>query len=198
MLLIAQPKSSSTGLQYNIGKNGFKRIAEKDRKELYNVNCNEFLEMQKIFTTIYDLDSKKIWKMLYNRNYIYKKHILPTQRHLNIIDNLKIKFVLLLRDPESCIQYLISHKKNHKKIYSWDYDINKLRYDFNKFYKEWKTFSENKEYILTIYYKDFIKDYQGTMNKIFSHYGLRQRINYIMEKDIYYMEGEKNVINSST
>jgi hypothetical protein len=178
VLLIAQPKSASTSLKQSIAENAFINITEKDRKEIYNINCDEFLEMQKIFTTIYDIDSKKIWKMLYNRNYIYKKHILPTKRHLKIIDNLKINFVLLLRNIDDSLQNLKNHKNHHDFVFEWSYDIDILKQEFILFHEKWKQFAENKNYILIIYYKDLIIDYKNTMDKIFNHLNLRKRIYY--------------------
>jgi hypothetical protein len=178
MLLIAQPKSASTSLKYSIVENAFKNNTLKDRKEIYNVNCDIFTEMQKIFTTIYDFDSKQLWKMLYNRNYIYKKHVLPTSRHLKIIDNLKINCVLLLRNVEESINNLETHKKNHKSVYSWDYDLDLLKKEFNLFYNNWFDFSKNRSYILNIYYKDLILNYHNTMDMIFNHFKLRKRVFY--------------------
>jgi hypothetical protein len=179
MLLIAQPKSASTSLKYSIVENAFINNTLKDRKEYYNINCDEFLEMQKIFTTIYDLDSKQLYDMLINRNFIYKKHVLPIKRHLNIIDKLKIPFVLLLRNVDESIDSLKRLKNRHNKIYNWDYDLDKIHDEFKIFNQKWYSFSKDKDYIKVIYFKDLIEGYQNTMDDIFEHYKLRKRINYI-------------------
>lgn len=179
MLLNAIPKSGSTSLKYSIAENGFIEPYQKERKEFYNVNCDEYKQLQLTCTTIFDFDSKNIWEWLSNRNFIYKKHILPTNRHLKIIEELKIPFVVLLRNVSEIVDSFERLKKQHFKIYNWDYSIIRLRNELEEFEDKWIAFSNINNYILKIYYKDLIENYQNTMDLIFNHFNLRKRINYL-------------------
>lgn len=194
MLIIAQPKAASTSLQHAIAQNAFCQIETINDKMYFDVNSRQFPELQKIFTTEYEIDARRIFEMVIDVNKVHKRHLLPIDRHMDILDKIQMPIIILLRDVNGSIENLKKHKEKHNEIYSWEYDINALKKEYQLFYNKWLAFSKNKSYVLVIDYKNLLQDYQETMHKIFKHLNLRQRKIYNdLPKINYTGNGIKNL-----
>jgi hypothetical protein len=105
-------------------------------------------------------------KYIESKKVIYKEHILPTKKHLKIIESVNKPVVVLLRKPNETIA-------SYKRIFS----VINLEVDFDTLLDEIKQFYTsyiNKSGIyLVITWRDIVFDFHSTMKKILKHYGFK-------------------------
>jgi hypothetical protein len=131
---------------------------------------------------------KFINKITKSKYEIYREHILPTNRHLKILEKVNRKIIILLRKPEDVIDSYKRLKKSNK------INFDKLTKDVEKFYSSYIAWSINKKKILLITYKQLIKEYNKTMNEIFNFWNLKKPKNYIkLLRKNYTGVGEKRL-----
>lgn len=196
MLLIAQPKSSSTSLLYSLGeilklniKNG-QSFSKDDKK------CDGYEELQKYHGTTVKRNYKYLEKYILSKTLIYKEHILPIKEHLEIIEKINYPVVVLLRKPEETIE-------SYKRVFSVLPELNNIDYDkllkevelFNQTYKKIK----NKNYLI-ITFRETIFDFHNTIKKICKHWKLKVPDNlkkYELQKRNYTGHGIRKIMESN-
>ncbi len=171
MLLIAQPKSASTSLLYTIKEVLKIRIKEGIPKKHYEIDCENFSEIQKHHSNMIERSSLFIKRIIINKKILYREHLLPTKRHLIILDKLlkinKEKIVILLRKPEDSFDSYLRLKNSV-------IDKEQLLKDLKDFYSIYIDFVQGKEdKILLIHYKELVLNYKKTIKKVFSYYGYK-------------------------
>lgn len=193
MLLIAQPKSASTSLLYTLAKimklkskHAIGKIKTVNGKkiELKWEKCIGFSEIQKYHDTTIKRDFNYFNKWIRNKNVLYREHILPIKEHLNYIRQVNNKILILLRNPEDCIdnyrrmyaKYLDGKmsEKDISQLYPKRFssiDFGYLLNDFIEFNVRWKDFNFNKKLIIT--YEDLVLDYENTIKKVLKFFNFK-------------------------
>ena len=184
MLLVAQPKSGSTSLLKTLAK--ILKISFKNGlgKQIGWEYCKGFQEIQKYHDTTIkrSLDFFKKW--ITTRKVLYKEHILPTKEHLEYIKKINCKITIVLRNPKDSLD---NYKRMYDKYkngnmerdeinelmpYRFDnIDFDKYLNDLIEFNKKWREFNYNKKLIIT--FEDLILDYNNTIKKILTFWGIR-------------------------
>jgi hypothetical protein len=206
MLFIGQPKSASTSLLFTLAKILKMKPKRADGKikmvkgKIVKTNwkpCEGFPEIQKYHDTTIKRNQKYFIRWMNDKKVIYREHILPTKEHKQFIKRAGKKILILLRNPEDCIN-------NYKRMYQkWkNNELTKkeiaqlfpqrfdsisfegLLKDFCGFYEGWKTFDYDKKYI--VYYKDLVLNYKQTMTNVLKFLGVKVPKNIIpFEKSKY-------------
>ena len=180
-MIIAQPKSASTSLLKTLAamlnikfQNGISRNAN------YPKDCPGFSTLQKYHGTMVERDEGFFRYWLEKKDVIYKEHILPTEKHLLLLEKIGKPFLVLLRNPEhsfdnyvrlrqAYIDGKISQRSNsilHAERFV-NFDMDGLRHDLISFYQCWKNARLSRlPYALYLDYEDLVLRYQETMQKI--------------------------------
>jgi hypothetical protein len=170
MLLIGQPKSATTSLARTIARMGKLKCRLGIPKKKGDIRCKGFQTIQRHHDNMSVRSQKFLMQVINGKKTIFKEHLLPTDNHLQLLNKIKGKIVILLRNPEHSIDsYGRLGIKNFNLIR--DGILNDL-IKFNKKYKEWAI---DKKNILVIDYDDLILTYNNTMRKILKHYGIRYK-----------------------
>lgn len=192
MLLIAQPKSASTSLMWSISeifnmthKNG-QSFLKSDKK------CPGYEELQKYHGTTIQRSFDYMSRYILSKKIIYKEHILPIKKHLDIIEKINYPVVVLLRKPEETIE-------SYERVFSVLPELKNINWD--KLYKEVKEFYEtylnieNKLY-LKITFRDVVFNFHEIIKKIGKHYGFKipdNLDNFQLQKRNYTGHGIKKI-----
>jgi hypothetical protein len=197
MLLIAQPKSASTSLMWSISeilkithKNG-QSFTKNDKK------CEGYEELQKYHGTTIERSFEYMEKYIVDKKVIYKEHILPIEKHLEIIEKINKPVVVLLRKPKETIE-------SYKRVFSVLPELNNIDYD--KLYEEVKLFYNTYEKIdsklyLIVKFRDVVFDFYKTMEKIIKHYGFKIPNNlydFELEKRNYTGHGLRKIMEKKS
>ena len=95
MLLIAQPKSASTSLAKTISKIGNLECKLGIPAIPIDIECEGFKYIQKAHNNMAERSPLFIKQCLHGRKTIFKEHIIPTDRHIKILNKFKTNFVIL-------------------------------------------------------------------------------------------------------
>jgi hypothetical protein len=176
MLLIAQPKSASTSLLITLADMmGIKAFRGTKRKD-FHILHDEFIELQRYHTLIFERSPLDIMKMVKDKNLLYREHLLPCRRNFKILDKYN-NFIVLLRDPEDSYD-------NYKRILEKNNKENKeLLSELTMFYVRYEGYLDRRKDILCIYYKDLILDYNKTMKKIKAYWKIKGRIKKLKKEN---------------
>jgi hypothetical protein len=187
MLLIAQPKSASTSLLYTLKKITGLGIREGIAKKWYEIDCEDFVEIQKHHSNMGERGSLFLKRVITSRKVIYREHLLPTKRHLKILNKLNKKVVILLRNPEDSFDSYIRLKNSNA-------DEEELKRDLIHFFNYYMDFSKDKKKILVVKYGNLVLNYKSTMKKIMKHFRLPipKKIPSLLKKK-YTGVGEKRI-----
>lgn len=166
MLLIAQPKAASTSLVHTIADIARLNCSEGVPRKAWEINCEGFEEIQKLHSNMIERSSLFINNTAKGRKKIFKEHLLPTKRHIQILDKIKTNVVVLLRNPKHSFDSYLRMPKG--KTFSKN-----LYWDLAEFNETYFYYSLKKYYILIITYEELIKDYNKTMIRILTHYKIK-------------------------
>lgn len=166
MLLIAIPKSAGTSLVNTIGKICNIKVSEGIGKGKYDIDCEDYYEIQKYHSIVPERSSEFLNKTTKSKYEIFREHLLPTNRHLKILEKINRRIIILLRNPED----IIDCYKRMKKSSLINFDL--LNKDINNFYNSYFNWEYDKK--LIIFYDDLIKKYNHTMDKIFTFWALKK------------------------
>lgn len=167
MLLIAIPKSAGTSLVHTVGRILKIKIFEGMPKWTYDINCEDYPELQKYHSIMPERSSRFLERVTRSKTEIYREHLLPTERHLNILKKINRKVVVLLRKPDDIIDSYKRLKKSNK------INFEQLQKDIQKFYDEYLKYDKKNNNMLIIHYELLIKYYQLTMKNIFKFWDLK-------------------------
>jgi hypothetical protein len=154
--------------------------------------CKGFVELQKYHGTTVQRSYRFLEHFINSKKVIYKEHILPIKKHIQMIDKINKPVVVLLRTPEETIE-------SYKRIF----DVINLDIDFDVLLKEVKQFYSayiNKKGIyLVVTWRDLVFRFHETIEKILKHYGfpIEKKIikSYTLSKRNYTGDGLKEVLN---
>jgi hypothetical protein len=175
MLLIGQPKSASTSLMQTIAKMANVTPKNGQNKKNGDVKCKGFEEIQKYHGTTVQRSKQFLEAHIMNRTWLYKEHILPTNRHLKILNEINENIVVLLREPKGILN-------SYKRVFSVLPEVNN-KINWNNLYKEIEHFYntyrnlKNEKYLI-VYFKDIVLNFHEEIKKIFKHYKLELPKNY--------------------
>lgn len=188
MLIIAQPKSASTSLVHTIGDIADIKVMVGIPKTKIDIVCEGYNEIQRYHNNMVERSPVFLKQLIEGRKTVFKEHLLPTNRHLEIIKKFKTNIVILLRNVDDIVDCYdrLKSKTNLKQI----------RKDISKFHDRWMYFASNKANIIVIEYRDLILSYEKTMDKILKHFKLKRKKNIKFKRLKYTGIGEKRVINS--
>jgi hypothetical protein len=192
MLLIAQPRSASTSLAKTIAEIGKLNVNLGIPRNEFDIDCEGYIEIQKYHSNMVERNMKFLSQEIKGRKTLFKEHLLPTNRHLKILNKIgRIPYIVLLRDPdESLDSYIRLFKKNK------DYDKDKLLNDLRDFHDRYMWWASNKPNVLIFYYRDLILNYNTVIRKILKHYKIKYNKIIRLKKLHYTGIGEKRVTNS--
>jgi hypothetical protein len=186
MLLIGQPKSATTALACTLAKITGKQYVLGVPKESHDIKCEGYTEIQKYHNNMIERSPLFLKQVITGKNKIFKEHLLPTERHLKILDKYKDPIIILLRDPEHSLDsYERLFKSKNKKFNKKQLFLDLLA--FNTTYRSYK-----KENILIVEYIDLITNYNETIKSIMNHYKMTGKIIPLMKKK-YTGVGEKRI-----
>lgn len=189
MLLIAQPKSASTALACTIGKITGLNIKLGIPRTKESKDCQGFKELQRYHCNMIQRDQTFLKQVVTGSKTLFKEHLLPTDKHLRILENFKHRIVILLRNPEhSYDSYKRLLSENNKNCNEG------LLKDLADFHNRWMWWASNKPNVTLVYYDDLILNYNGTMKRLLRHYKIGGKIIPLMKKK-YTGIGEKRVID---
>jgi hypothetical protein len=187
MLLIAQPKSASTSLAHTFAKMFKLKIKEGIPKKYYDIECEGFSEIQLHHCNMVERGSSFLENAITNKGIIYREHIIPTERHLKIIQKIDKNIVVLLRKPEDSLDSYLRMKKiivNEKQ----------LKDDLILFNEKYTEFAKNNKRILLITFERLMLHYWHTMKDIILHYGFNMPKKIIpLQKRKYTGIGERRL-----
>lgn len=165
MLLIGMPKSASTSLMWSISeilkiphKNGQNKTKDDNK-------CEGYEELQKYHGTTVKR-SKQYLEHWINQDIIYKEHILPTEKHLQYLNEINKPIVVLLRNPKDCIR---SYKRVMSVLFNLKLNFKKLEEELKLFYDTYIGLTNNEKYKI-IAYDDIVYNFTETMKEIVKHY----------------------------
>lgn len=167
MLLIGQPKSASTSLMRTIAEILNINYKNGQNKRQNDVKCEGFEETQKYHGTTVKRSEDYINNYINNKTIIYKEHILPTKKHLEILKNAKNNFVTLIREPKGVVSAYKRVFEVLPEMKSIDYE--KLFEEAKLFYNTYK--NERLEKNLVVTYRDIVLNFNETIMQIIKHYG---------------------------
>ena len=167
MLLIAMPKSASTSLAATIAKIGNLNCKLGISRIDIDIDCDKFKYLQKCHDNMIERSSLFIKQVVEGRKTIFKEHLLPTKRHLEILKKFKSNIVILLRNP---LDSYDSYKRLKVK------NCEKLEKELKDFHNKYMWFASNKKNIIIIYYEDLILNYKNVMSKILKHFKIKGKI----------------------
>lgn len=192
MLLIAQPKSASTSLANTISLIGNLHCKLGIKKDSIDVASEGFGEIQKYHDNMIERSPVFIKQTICGKKTIFKEHLLPTDRHLRIIEKFNTRFIILLRDVDhSYDSYKRLFEKNNK-----DFDKKQLYQDILDFHNRWMWWDSRQKNSKIVYYEDLILSYNATMKKILSWYKIKYKKIIPMLKCKYTGVGEKRIKNA--
>lgn len=168
MLLIAQPKSASTSLMWTLAH--ILKIAHKNgqNRRKGDKPCEEFQELQKYHGTMVKRNYNFLYDYICKPKVLYKEHILPTKRHLEIIDDVKKPVIVLIRNEDNTIE-------SYKRVYSVlpeikpDYEMLKSELlKFQNIYLEKESF--HPDIYKVISFEQLMDNFTETIKKCIIHY----------------------------
>ena len=183
MFFIAQPKSGSTSLGRTLST--VLKVSYLNGRTYYPRSkrplCNEFKEIQKYHSSMVPRSKEYIIDSCKNKKNVYKEHILPTKRHLDIIRNLDCNLMILLRKPDETFDAYkrFNEKEVLKKYGEKIVDLKQIQKDIYMFYDRYiELKKENHKHLLFITYRDIVLNFTNTFKLIFDHYNLTLPKNY--------------------
>lgn len=172
MFWIAQPKSASSSLGYTLAKilkvkciNG---LVTKPKRF-----CNDFPEIQKWHNTMLPRYMPFLVKMHKDKKVLYKEHILPSERQMDMVRDFPYPLMILLRNPDETFDSYRRFNENEvfQKYKKKLVNLNQIKKDVYLFFERYKQLeAENHKHLLFIYYKDLVLNFKSTLKKIFAHY----------------------------
>jgi hypothetical protein len=171
MLLIAQPKSASTSLVSTIGKIGGKRVNLGISKKPHNKDCEGFSEIQKYHCNMVQRNEQFLRNTTTNRSIVYKEHLLPIREHMEVLEKLKQRIVILIRNPEDSFDsYRRFFEENNPKK---EVNNDRLLNDLWNFHNYWMHWASNKPYAICVEYRDLVLNFQYEIQRILKYFGLK-------------------------
>lgn len=194
MLLIAIPKSASTSLASTIGKIGNINIKYGIKAVPIDLDCDEFTEMQHYHNNMVERSPLFVKQTIFGNKTLFKEHLLPTDRHLKILEKVNGNIAILLRNPEDVLDCYKRLDKEHYRKTKKHIDFKKLDIELKLFHDRYMWWASNKRKAIVIYYEDLILCYNNTIKKILRHYNIKGKI-IPLEKKKYTGIGVERVIN---
>jgi len=189
MLLIAQPKSASTSLAKTIAAIGrLKNCKLGIPGKKIDLPCKGFSQIQKYHNNMVERSPLFLQQVISGRNIFFKEHLLPTKRHIEILNKIKGRVAILLRNPEDSLD---SYRRGNVKG-----DMGKLERDLKQFHQKWMWYASNKPHVITIDYEDLILNYNKTMRRLLDFYRIKGKI-IPLKKLRFTGVGVKRVTNST-
>ena len=180
MFWIAQPKAASSSLGATISAilkvkviNG---LVTKPKKF-----CNDFPEIQKWHGTMVPRYMDFLIEMYNDQTILYKEHILPTARQIEMIRKFPAPIMILLRNPLESYDSYVRFNNNEvlKKYGKKLVNLKQIKKDIQLFYWRYKTLeAEKHKHLLFITYNDLLLNFTETLQKIFTHYRWKLPENY--------------------
>jgi hypothetical protein len=193
MLLIAIPKSASTSLATTIAKISGLHCGLGIPATKIDINCEGYEEIQKYHCNMVERSPLFLQQIIKGRKKIFKEHLLPTDRHLKILNKFKERIVILLRDKNDVYDAYrridIEHYKKEKKYIN----LKQIKEDINNFHDRYMWWASNKPNVIVFYYRDLITNYQAVMNRILKWYKLKRCKIIPLMKLKYTGIGEKRI-----
>lgn len=173
MLLIAAPKSASTSLACTIAEIGNIDYKLGIPKTENDIPCQGFLELKKYHCNMIERNKEFIDQVTKGRKTLFKEHLLPTDRHQLIMSKITDNYCILIRNPDDICDAYKRHDVKHFEKYGSHIDLEQIKSDIERFVIEWTNYSKTRDNCLMISYEQLLTDYEKTMKKILTHYGLK-------------------------
>jgi hypothetical protein len=187
MLLIAQPKSASTSLAHTIAKTVNINYKLGIPRDDIDIDCHGFDEIQKYHNNMIERPPIFIKQVVTGRKTIFKEHLLPTDRHLRILEKFKKhKIVILLRNPDDSFD-------SYMRVLTKKPNRNVLLNDLQSFHNRYMWWDSRQINTIIVYYQDLILNYVNTMRKIFKWYGITPKKIIPLMRYKYTGIGEKRI-----
>jgi hypothetical protein len=180
MFWIAQPKACSSSLGYTIA-DIFKVSVINGLVTKPKVFCKEFPEIQRWHGTMMPRTKAFIEKYYFDKSVLYKEHILPIRKHLDILRSFKHPLMILLRKPAETFDAYVRHDKTiHIKVWGKQViNLPKIEDDIFLFYSRYRALQmEKHSHLLFITYRDVVQNFTSTLVRIFNHYKWKLPKNY--------------------
>lgn len=194
MLIIAQPKSASTSLAFTLSQITRLNVIFGIARKPHNNDCQGFEEIQKFHCNMVQRNKQFLTNTTQNRNTIFKEHLLPIREHMQILEQLKQRVIILIRDPEESLDSYRRFFEENKPKQEINYD--KLLEDLWSFHNFWMHWLSNKPYAICVEYRDLVLNFQYQIQRILKHYGLKIPKNikkFKLAKMKYTGVGEKRI-----
>jgi hypothetical protein len=188
MFWIAQPKACSSSVGYTIGEI-FNAKVINGLVTKPKIFCDEFPEIQRWHGTMLPRTKEFLLEKYFDKRIMYKEHILPIEKHLDIIRNFGHPLMILLREPEETYDAYVRHDNTvHIKVYGKKrINLKAIKQDIYLFYNRYKALElEKHSHLLFITYRDVVLKWHKTMKRIFDHYGWEMPKNKVPLKKVKY------------
>lgn len=164
MLLIGQPKSATTSLAITIGKMCNLLVKLGVPRTKIDINCEGYPEIQRYHNNMIERGPQFLKQVITGRKTLFKEHLLPTDRHFKLVENIKGPVVILLRDVEDSLD-------SYKRIIDCDKaNLQQLKEDLYQFHNRWMLWKSNKPWAIVVEYRDLILNFHHEMRRILKVY----------------------------